>query len=134
MTPDTPADVRDATPAPPPRDASSYAVPQGTGSVSSFGRDVESLLHGFRTAEASPHTEVALEILGRIRQRRYGALSDFRGDLERYLSLVARHYETLAQASDLVAPWREALKLLTGAPWDGFLFDADADLALYRTA
>ena len=123
-----------ASPGTPPDEASSYAAPQGTGSVSSFERDVESLLYGFRAAEASPHTEAALEILGRVRQRRYGTLGKFRRDLERYLSLVARHYETLARSRHLVAAWREALGMLSGAPWDRFLFDPQTDLAPYRTA
>ena len=120
------------TPSGPHQNATDYGEPHGVRSVSMFRRDVDGLIAQYSREATEPMRTVAVDMLEKVRGRRYPGLVEFRRDFEHYTTLAQERYAGLAECNSLVAAWRGALDMLRDPAWGKFLFDARTDLVSYR--
>ena len=116
----------------PPADPAGYREPAGMRSVPDFGQQVDSLTGAHARAPAGSARDMALAILGRLRERAYGSVREFRRDFDPYLAQVEERNRNLPDRPARLGAWRQAMGLLSDAYWRKFLFNPDTDLVRYR--
>ena len=117
-----------ATPNPPPHQAHQYREPHGLRPVVRVDQELDEMARGFRDLPG-PAGEAAVDIIGKIRDRTYSDIADFRRDLAAYLETANERNLNLPNRSLALQAWSEALDWLRGEHWQRYLFDASAELA-----
>ncbi len=136
-----PLDVNDAclellkfytTPEEPPLDAAGYRDARGVRPIVNVRQELDDMRRTLNQAGGS--AAVAGEvILDKICARDYSDYRQFRVDLTAYLDALTVRNKSMANRSDALSIWREALDWLRGDYWTRFRFDADAELAVYSS-
>ncbi|MBI3325864.1 MAG: serine/threonine protein kinase [Nitrospinae bacterium] len=119
------------TPHSPPAHVNGYRDPFGMGPDLGFRKELDRMLQSFLGITTPPLQEAAVAILRKVKERGYGTVGEFRGDLQQVLALVSERNSTLPDVPSLVRVWREGMEMLKDKYWRKFLFDPDADLIHY---
>ena len=119
------------TPQEPPAEAKGYREPYGLRPVVKFEEELDEMARRFGDASASVR-DAALPMIGKVRQRTYSHLDDFRQDLNCYLEAVLEHDLGLANLPQLRQAWVEALGWLGDKYWQRYLFDYDTEMAAFQ--
>ena len=85
---------------------------------------------GFGNTDA-PIRSVASDMISKIRGRSYSDFDGFRQDLNSYLTAVDERDGKLDGGDRMRLAWVEALNWLREDHWHKYLFDADAELAIF---
>jgi hypothetical protein len=117
------------TPQQPPAQASGYREPYGLRPVVSFEDELDHLAQQFRQVQDDVRRDCALSMIGRLRQRAYAGMSDFRRDLLAYLEAMRRSHQSLPNLAAVHQAWAEALNGLRADYWRRYLFDPESELA-----
>ena len=136
-----PLDVNDAclellkfytTPEEPPLDAAGYRDARGVRPIVNIRQELDEMRRGLIGAgdDVAAAAETLLEKIG---ARAYTDYRQFRADLATYLEAIAARNRSLADYPQMQAAWLEALEWLNGAYWTRFKFDAESELAPYKT-
>jgi hypothetical protein len=113
----------------PPTLARGYWEPYGLRPIVSFEHEVDRIAQSYTAIPDRMVREAALTIVGQLRQRAYGTVEDFRGDLMSYLEAVRHSHQALPNLSELQQVWDEALNGLRGDYWQRYRFDPENELA-----
>ena len=119
------------TPQEPPTDADGYREPYGLRPVIRFEQELDEMAHRFANASDSAR-DMALSMIGKVRERAYTCFDGFRLDLIDYLKVVSEHDLALANVDQLRLAWIEALGWLGDEYWRKYLFNYDAELTAFR--
>jgi hypothetical protein len=117
------------TPQQPPVQTRGYGEPHGLRPVVSFEHELDRIAQSFAPVTDGRVREAMLTIVGRLRQRAYAAVEDFRGDLMAYLETVARSHQALPNLTGVQQVWAEALNGLRADYWRRYRFEPEAELA-----
>ncbi|MCH7606007.1 MAG: hypothetical protein IH962_02525 [Chloroflexi bacterium] len=118
------------TPDRPPIDAQGYREPRGLRPVVNFQEELGQMEESFAGA-AEEVRKGAVHLISKVRDRSYTNFADFRADLTAWLETVKAHGEAQSDFQQTRQAWLEALEWLRGDHWQRYLFDADAELAVF---
>ena len=96
-----------------------------------FDQELEELEQYFRTGADAGCQAAAMEVIGKVKDRAYSSLGDFRTDLNAYLEAVVERNLALSNRDQTEQAWTEALDWLRADYWNRFSFDADIELAAF---
>jgi hypothetical protein len=117
------------TPQQPPTQTRGYWDPYGLRPVVNFAHELDRIAQSFAPAPDGRVREAMLSIIGRLRQRAYAAIEDFRADLMAYLEAVRRSHQALPNRSEAQQVWARALDGLRADYWQRYRFDPETELA-----
>ena len=120
----------------PPQDAVGYRDPYGVRPIVRFEEELTDIEFAFETADSGQNgtcRAVALDIIGKIRNRSYTAVADFRQNLDQYLDAVRQINNELPDDSQERAAWNEACGWLRADYWNKFLFEPRRELAIFQS-
>ena len=143
--PTTPKDINDfclemlkfyTTAQRPPQDAAGYRDPYGLRPIVRFEDELADIESTFEVADSGQNGTcrvVALDIIGKIRNRSYTGVADFRQDLDQYLDAVQQINDELQDNAQERVAWNEACGWLRADYWRKFLFDPVTELAVFQS-
>ena len=112
----------------PPSDPSGYYDPYNQRPIISLEQECDELGRSFASA-GDELRQAAGDCLGKVRQRSYQTVADFRTDFAVCLDLVGDRNAEMPGRDEAVAAWNAALGRLSEDHWKRYQFDADAELA-----
>ena len=119
------------TPQAPPTEAAGYKEPYGLRPVVRFEQELEDMARRFGGMDDSCR-DAALLTIGKVHDRKYTSLDGFRRDLLAYLDAVGQRNTRSLDNAQVRQAWFSALGWLRGEYWQRFLFDPDAELAVFN--
>tara|TARA_B100000315_G_scaffold121985_1_gene111836 strand:+ start:3349 stop:4368 length:1020 start_codon:yes stop_codon:yes gene_type:complete len=119
------------TPRRPPSEATGYREPHGLRPVVRFEQELDQMSRDFGEA-AGPLREAALPMFEKVRGRSYGDFGGFRRDMTTYLEVLREQNCRLPDLEQARRGWAEALGWLRGEYWQRFLFQPEAELAVFN--
>ena len=122
-----------ASPVRPPHDVGGYREPAGMRNIPHFNQQIEIMIQSFSGIEDAGLKEAAVTTLEKLQKRSYASFDNFRDDFNQYLTALEERNQNLSDRHLPISAWGQAMEMLSDEYWMNFLFDAEADLAPYRT-
>ncbi len=110
-------------PDPPPGDPAGYGEPYGMRAPPDFGQQVDGMIDSFLKADDPALGQAAVEMLQKVRWRKYASVEEFRPDLQHCLEAASNRNNLKDQSSAALDAWKSARKLLEAPYWKRFLFE-----------
>ena len=115
----------------PPGDQAGYRDPCNLRPVVNFEQELTEMARSLASEADLPVQvkDLGLSLIGKVRERGYGAFDEFSQDLLSYLDGLRTRYQGLPNYYEARRAWQEALQLLREDHWKKYAFDADLELS-----